>query len=126
MYCFPEKTSLSCLLRLLPGINFRVESLAYCAVKVGGISCLKHNAEVIAVGPIAFGSKLCLYTFVKDCARQRIRERDTDLIRAKPANKLNRLLQLGPGLARVTKLQKETGPDVGLLQSSPRCDDVAD
>src|SRR6185437_8417797 len=77
---------------VMPGIGLRMQSIPYRAIELSRISCLEHNAEIIAVGPITLLPELRSYALVENCSGQRIGEGNSDVIGAHFADKCNRLL----------------------------------
>ena len=65
-----------------------VQQVANGAIELGGISAPKHHRQVIAVLPVGLGSELYLDELVEACARQRVRDADTDVIRLRGAQQL--------------------------------------
>ena len=91
----------------LPGASASAER----AVEAAGERALEHHIEVVAVGPVFLGPELAGDALVKRRARQRIRDRDADIVGAGVAHQGDGLLNFGPGLARIAELQEVAGAD---------------
>src|SRR5277367_3941049 len=98
-----------------------MQSIADGAVEVACVSGFEHDAKVIAISPVALDTQFRLHPLIEDGTRQRIREGNANVIRARFANEGDRLLKLVPALARISELQKVAGTNAGLLQALTRC-----
>ncbi len=49
-----------------------MEGVPQCHVELIFVGCAKHDAKVVAVGPVSFGSDLFLDSLIEDGAGKRI------------------------------------------------------
>jgi hypothetical protein len=101
---------------VVPRVHFRVQGIAESQVKLVFVCRLEHQAQVVAIGPISLGADLLLHPVEECSARQRIRERDADVIRSRIADQLYRFLNVLPLLSGVAELQEIAGANTRVCQ----------
>src|ERR1700678_2934053 len=89
-------------------------------IKLSRIGRLEHDAEIVAISPIALSAKLRPHTFIEDSARQRIRKRNPYVVRSDLANQGDRLLEFGPCLPWIAELQEKACTNADVSQPLPR------
>jgi hypothetical protein len=71
-YLSPKRDQVSRGALVVPRVHLSVESIAQGKVKLIFVSCLEHQAEVVAIGPVALGADLLLHPVEECCAGKRI------------------------------------------------------
>src|SRR3984885_1318527 len=90
----------------MPTANFCMQGIAHSTVKVACVSGLEHDAKILALCPVPLLSKLRLHAFIKYSARQRVGERDADIVGTRAMNHGNGFLRVFPGFSRISELQE--------------------
>ena len=91
--------------------HFQVQRVGQGAIEVGGKGALKHHVQIVAIGPVLLGAELAGDHLVERRARQRIGDRDADIVGPRLAHQRDGLFDFRPGLAGIAELQKEAGAD---------------
>src|SRR5580658_9634589 len=98
----------------MPRVNLCMQRFTHGPIEISRVSCLEHNAKVIAVGPIALRPKLHPHTFIEDSSRQRIGKGYPDIIRPQGPHQGYSLAEFGPCLSGVAELQEEACTDANV------------
>jgi hypothetical protein len=88
-----------------------VQSIVQGAVEFVCIGALEHHGKVFAIRPIGLVAQLGLDPVEEFCSRERIGNRNSDIIRTSIANQVYGRLNVLPRLSLVSELQEIARPN---------------
>src|SRR5258708_38992707 len=103
-----------------------MEGVCEGLVEVVLVGCAEHDAKVVTVGSVSFGSDLFLYAVVEDGAGEGIRKGDSDVVWVRVADERYRLLDVFPGLSGGAELQEVARTDVFVSEAGTGDHDIGD